>query len=379
MTFIKFHSIFLPELNFFLIHGGCMSTFNPDMLKIARDLRGMSQTELVQKMKNITQAALSKIEKGDLKPSEETKKQLAKALNFPERFFSQLDHFKVSPISLHAYRKKASTTAKVLSQINAEMTIKASNLETLNLFSQLDEKRPLPSYQIYMNVSTASEAARNLRKVWGLGLDPIENLTEVIEQSGIYIFYCDFEEDHIDGVSLQTQNCPPCIFLNKNQPNDRIRFTLAHELGHLVLHKFAPSIDMEDEANEFAAEFLVPTEAIKGQLQTTNLKTYAAHKLVWKVSMAALIVKAKNIGDISDRQSTTLWRQMSMYGYRKVEPYPLEKEYPQRFAELMVNFCQKDRNKIMNELPSFFNLYPEDFYQLYKSDIEAVEQIMKVS
>ena len=356
-----------------------MSTFNPDMLKIARDLRGMSQTELVQKMKNITQAALSKIEKGDLKPSEETKKQLAKALNFPERFFSQLDHFKVSPISLHAYRKKASTTAKVLSQINAEMTIKASNLETLNLFSQLDEKRPLPSYQIYMNVGTASQAARNLRKVWGLGLDPIENLTEVIEQSGIYIFYCDFEEDHIDGVSLQTQNCPPCIFLNKNQPNDRIRFTLAHELGHLVLHKFAPSIDMEDEANEFAAEFLVPTEAIKGQLQTTNLKTYAAHKLVWKVSMAALIVKAKHIGDISDRQSTTLWRQMSMYGYRKVEPYPLEREYSQRFAELMVDFCQNDRNKIMNELPSFFNLYPEDFYQLYKSDIEAVEQIMKVS
>lgn len=67
-----------------------MSTFNPDMLKIARDLRGMSQTELVQKMKNITQAALSKIEKGDLKPSEETKKQLAKALNFPERFFPSL-------------------------------------------------------------------------------------------------------------------------------------------------------------------------------------------------------------------------------------------------------------------------------------------------
>ena len=82
-----------------------MSTFNPDMLKIARDLRGMSQTELVQNMKNITQAALSKIEKGDLKPSEETKQQLAKALNFPERFFTQLDHFKVSPISLHAYRK----------------------------------------------------------------------------------------------------------------------------------------------------------------------------------------------------------------------------------------------------------------------------------
>ena len=70
-----------------MIRGGYMSTFNPDMLKIARDLRGMSQTELVQNLENsITQAALSKIEAGDLKPSEETKQQLAKVLNFPENF-----------------------------------------------------------------------------------------------------------------------------------------------------------------------------------------------------------------------------------------------------------------------------------------------------
>jgi transcriptional regulator with XRE-family HTH domain len=295
LTSITFSSIFPPESEDFLIHGGYMSTFNPDMLKIARDLRGMSQTELVQNMKNITQAALSKIEKGDLKPSEETKQQLAKALNFPERFLLSLITLKFLQLAF-THIEKATTTAKVLSQINAEMTIKAANLETLNIFSQLDEKLPLPSYQIHINVSTASEAAQNLRKKWGLGLNPIENLTEIIEQSGVYIFYCDFAEDHIDGVSLQTQNCPPCIFLNKNQPNDRIRFTLAHELGHLVLHKFAPSIDMEDEANEFAAEFLVPTEAIKGQLRTTNLKTYATNKLAWKVSMAALIVKAKHRG-----------------------------------------------------------------------------------
>lgn len=357
-----------------------MSTFNPDMLKIARDLRGMSQTELVQNLENsITQAALSKIEAGDLKPSEETKQQLAKVLNFPENFFTQLDHFKVSPISLHAYRKKATTTAKILSQINAEMTIKSSNLSALNLFSHLEETLELPHYQIHINVSTASEAARKLRKAWGLGLDPIENLTKIIEKSGVYIFYCDFGEDHIDGVSLQTQDSAPCIFLNRNQPNDRIRFTLAHELGHLVLHKFAPSIDMEEEANEFAAEFLVPTESIKGQLQTTNLKTYAANKLAWKVSMAALIVKAKNIGDISERQSATLWRQMSMYGYRKVEPYPLEREYPERFAKLMLEFCQKDKTKIINDLPSFFNLYPEDFCLLYQADLEVLEKRMMVS
>lgn len=362
-----------------LIQGGDMPTFNPDMLRIARDLRGMSQTELVQKMGNITQAALSKIEKGDIKPSDETKFNIAKTLNFPERFFHQNDHFKVSPISLHAYRKKASTTAKILSQINAEMTIKASNLDKLDLFCQLETSLPLPSYQIHINVSSAAEAALNLRKEWDLGLNPIEDLTGLIEKAGVFIFYCNFEEDHIDGVSLQTQNSPPCIFLNANQPNDRIRFTLAHELGHLILHKYAPSIDMEEEANEFAAEFLVPTEAVQGQLQTTNLKTYATHKLFWKVSMAALIVKSKHIGEISDRQSATLWRQMSMYGYRKAEPYSLEREHPQRFAKLMMDFCQGDKSKVIPDLSSFFNLYPEDFTQLYKADIEEMERFSMAS
>ena len=87
----------------------------------------------------------------------------------------------------------------------------------------------------------------------------------------------------------------------------------------------------------------------------------------------------KNIGDISERQSATLWRQMSMYGYRKVEPYPLEREYPERFAKLMLEFCQKDKTKIINDLPSFFNLYPEDFCLLYQADLEVLEKRMMVS
>lgn len=259
------------------------------------------------------------------------------------------------------------------------MTIKASNLDKLDLFCQLEASLPLPSYQIHINVSSAAEAALKLRKEWNLGLNPIEDLTGLIEKAGVFIFYCNFEEDHIDGVSLQTQNSPPCIFLNANQPNDRIRFTLAHELGHLILHKYAPSIDMEEEANEFAAEFLIPTEAVQGQLQTTNLKTYATHKLFWKVSMAALIVKSKHIGDISDRQSATLWRQMSMYGYRKAEPYSLEREHPQRFAKLMMDFCQGDKSKVIPDLSSFFNLYPEDFTQLYKADLEEMERFSMTS
>lgn len=72
------------------------------------------------------------------------------------------------------------------------MTIKASNLDKLDLFCQLETSLPLPSYQIHINVSSAAEAALNLRKEWDLGLNPIEDLTGLIEKAGVFIFYCNF-------------------------------------------------------------------------------------------------------------------------------------------------------------------------------------------
>lgn len=71
---------------------------------------------------------------------------------------------------------------------------------------------------------------------------------------------------------------------------------------------------------------------------------------------------------------------MSMYGYRKVEPYPLERKSALGIVlQWMLEFCQKDKTKIINDLPSFFNLYPEDFCQLYQADLEVLEKRMMVS
>jgi transcriptional regulator with XRE-family HTH domain len=85
-----------------------MTHFNPDMLSIARNFRGLSQTELIAGMgQSITQASLSKIESGDLKPSDEVIQNLSNALHFPIRFFEHIEKLNALPISLHAYRKKA--------------------------------------------------------------------------------------------------------------------------------------------------------------------------------------------------------------------------------------------------------------------------------
>lgn len=359
-----------------------MRNFNPDMLGIARNFRGFSQTELIVKMNHsITQASLSKIENGDLKPSAEVVNNLSKSLNFPPRFFEHSERLNALPISLHAYRKQASTTSKALSKMNAEMMLKMNHARTLDLVTDVPTRHDLVYFKIGQDVSNAEEAATKLRAQWKLGTGPIKDLTAAIEDAGVLVFLCDFEDSNVDGVSLKMQDTAPCIFLNARQPNDRIRFTLAHELGHLVLHT-EPSEHMEKEANDFAAEFLMPQVSIVDKLGSINLTHYAILKKEWKVSMAALIYRASSLGTITASQNSYLWRQMATRGYRKVEPNELEREPTFRVASKLFDyarFIDADRNKIVRELSQIFDLHEEDFKALYQFDLDSMEKIEMIS
>ena len=360
-----------------------MTHFNPDMLSIARNFRGLSQTELIAEMgQSITQASLSKIESGDLKPSDEVIHNLSNALHFPIRFFEHIEKLNALPISLHAYRKKSSTTAKALSRMNAEMMLKMGHVQTLELFTNVPKrKNSLPTFKIGLDINTPQEAAKKLRSLWALGNEPLENLTATVEDAGVLVFLCDFKDNNVDGVSLKMHGVSPCVFLNANQPNDRIRFTLAHELGHLVLHE-EPSEFMEKEANDFAAEFLMPEEKIIDQLGSTNLAHYLRLKKEWKTSMAALIYRASELGTITSSQSANLWRQMAMRGYRKVEPNELDREATYRVASMLFDYAidaKKTSASVISELSQLFDLYEDDFKKLYYFDLDSMETIEMVS
>ena len=118
---------------------------------------------------------------------------------------------------------------------------------------------------------------------------------------------------------------PSLIVLNIDQPSDRMRFTLAHELGHLVMHKF-PSANMEQEANAFATALLLPTNDIAPYLigRKIELSTLAALKPEWRVSMAGLLMAASRVGALDEGRSKYLWKIMSVKGYRLREPPELD-------------------------------------------------------
>src|SRR5690606_10379613 len=107
---------------------------------------------------------------------------------------------------------------------------------------------------------------------------------------------------HMDATSIWFANSPPMIFYNSALATDRLRFTLAHELGHLVMHD-VPSETQEEEADLFASEFLMPENDIRPQFRRKlSLKVFASMKPYWKVSMAALVYKSHQLGELSDSQ-----------------------------------------------------------------------------
>ena len=117
-------------------------------------------------------------------------------------------------------------------------------------------------------------------------------------------------------------------------PDLATRWSLAHEIGHLVMHA-SVGPDAESEANRFASEFLMPRDEIVPHLRNLSIARLAELKPLWRVSMAALIKRATDTQAVSEQQGRRLWIRMSQLAYRKNEPLPLDPEEPQLYHDLV--------------------------------------------
>ena len=346
------------------------AAFNPEMFLVAREYRGDSQSSLAKKSQ-ISQARLSKIENGVSLPDDDVIEAIAEQLNFPVNFFYQSGRAIGQPMSVHAmFRKRASVGVKALNKLTAELSIRLLNLKALLRSVDIDASLRLPEYDIEDYDHDSVAIAKMIRNTWLLKNGPVTNLTNLIEKSGVVIFWCDFSYAMVDGVSLRIPGLPPCIFLNRDRPADRMRFSLAHELGHLVMHR-QTSETMENEANAFAAELLMPAESIIPDLRgKITLAELARLKRVWRVAMQALLMRAKTLGLISRNQSEYLWRQMSMYGYRKQEPINTEfpHEIPQTLSEI-IKLHESQLEYSIDDFARMARISNGDFKYLYASNL----------
>ncbi len=335
------------------------------MIELRRRMLGVSQKVLAERV-NMSQGTLSKIEQGLKTVTQEQAEKFSEALSCPISFFTMSERLYGGPISaVPMYRKKASVGIKVLDRLIAEINVRIAHVRKLLQFIEFQPEFDLPSYDPDDYDGDATEIAKNTRKSWYMPSGPVKNIVEVLERAGCLVIDCDMDDTGLSGVSYNLPGLPPMIFINKNQPLDRYRFTLAHELGHLIMHK-APNPNMEAEADTFAAEFLMPGRDISPYLRDMSIEKAASLKPFWRTSMASIIFRAKTLGFLNQGQNEYIWRQMSSRGYRINEPVQLARdgENPTLLAEIFEHVKQ-ELEYDNDEISQVFSLNFDEIQKLY--------------
>lgn len=341
--------------------------FNHTLLLLARQYRERSQSD-VARAAGLTQGHYSRIENGLLPegPSEDSAARIAKALSFPVEFFYQPEEAAGLPISVHPFhRKKQSVGERVLKRVHAELNFRLIHLR--KFLQSIDTKQVLPLPWIDVDDGGGPrEIARKIRAAWMIPPGPIPNITALAERAGIVVVWCEFGES-IDGVTMSVPGMPPCIFLNRSAPADRMRASLAHECGHVIMHK-VPTDTMEDEAYTFAAELLVPERELRRDMigGRITLERLARLKAKWRVSMQFLLYQAGELGCLRPHQSQYLWKQISRLGWRTREP--AETDFAPEAPALFLRILKLHSEELGYGMPEFCKLLrmePNDLRNLY--------------
>jgi Zn-dependent peptidase ImmA (M78 family)/transcriptional regulator with XRE-family HTH domain len=302
---------------------------NGAMLRLARQLKGIHQTEAASRL-GIEQPLLSRIENGLVEPREETLLRAEIVYEIPRSFFELSDPVYGAPVSVHPmWRRKADVSIREMDRIVAEMNIRVMHVRRLLEGAEYAHANELPRLDID-DYGDPEKIAGLVRAHWKVPRGPIKDLTLLVERAGVLVAHSPLGGALVSGVTFSAPGVPPLVVLNNEQPADRLRFTLAHELGHLVMHRF-PSPTMENEAHAFASALLMPAADIKPYLigRRIDLERLAALKPEWKVAMQALLMRASALNVVTTNQAQYLWKQINARRLRLREPPELDFE-PER-------------------------------------------------
>lgn len=314
-------------------------------LKQIRLARGYTLEELAAKTGGfITKQALSKYEKGKIRPSALVLNKLAEALNTKAATLYREPSVSVEII---AFRKASRLPKKELARIESyvknalEERIQLQELAGLSV-ETLDEKSarrkntgnrlPVQAMPI-KNLEDVETAAETLRSKWNLGLDEISNMTETLENHSVHVI--DISTKHkLDGVAAvalvgKNQVKAAAVANKTGVPGERQRLNLAHELGHLVLD-IPKNVDEEKAAFRFGAAFIAPSEIILNEVGThrssIQLEEFFMLKRRFGLSIAALMYRLRNLNVISESYYRRWCIEINKLGWKQREPNEIKTE-----------------------------------------------------
>ena len=285
-----------------------------------RRANGLTQEELAHAT-GITQAALSRYENELRMPDATAVTGLADALGVTAIFLQRSERAEGAFMIDAHMRRRATAKPTVWRRLEAKLNVYRQHLEAITDAVEVVPQLGLPRFDP-MEYSP-DESARMVRMQWRMPSGPVRGLSGWLESAGCLIVAEDFGAmsggSRVDGLSQWSRDYP-VILVNERAPTDRLRLTLAHELGHICLHSGELRGDPEAEANDFAAEFLMPAAVIRPDLRNVDLGRLHLLKRQWGVSMQALIERAHRLGTISPAKRTSLYKALSKRGWRTKEP-----------------------------------------------------------
>jgi Zn-dependent peptidase ImmA (M78 family)/DNA-binding XRE family transcriptional regulator len=294
--------------------------FNPVRLTVARHRRLKNKKELADAL-GVTAHTVSRWESGQKAPVEGSISAIAEELRFPVEFFEGANLAIPNP-EMVSFRSQTSMTAEVR---NAALA--AGSIGFL-LYDHIEDQFNLSDVDVPdLHLSEPEIAAVTLRRLWGLGNEPISNIIHLLESKGVRVLSLAENSKSVNAFSLWRDE-KPFVFLNTMKTAENSRFDAAHELGHLVLHQdgHTRGREAEEQANSFASEFLMPREdMLSRRIVFYDLSQMISLKKRWKVSLAALNYRLHKINLVGDWRYRDFCIQIASR-YKTNEPEGIERE-----------------------------------------------------
>jgi len=333
--------------------------FSPQRLRLAREARSLTQTELSRRL-GTSSAAVSQFEKSDAKPSAMTVARLAEELSFPVRFFATASSPSSRPDGdsdqLDGYghfRSRRSVTAKQRREALSVAPL------VRDLVDALSRHVRLPAVSVpWLPVDNpepalAEDRAQVTRRMWDVPSGPIADIIQLAERHGIVIARHRITTPDVSAYSVPFPERPVVILHKHGNKRDRDRLSVSHEIGHLTMHQasniVAPKV-VETQAYRFASAFLMPADEIYTELPSkTDWVHLVALKQRWQVSISALLRRANDLGVMSDQTYTQAMRTLSGRGWRIDEPGDLGAPESPSLLALAVQTAKVDASALSAE------------------------------
>lgn len=290
--------------------------FVPSRLEFARKRRGMPRTKLAEQVA-LAPKTIQRWESGIGEPDDEQVSALAHQLRVLPTFFYayEIDQLPNEAVSFRALSKMSASERDAAT---------AAGRLGVEIIRWIESKFKLPDHDIPSLTGWSPElAADAVRQRWGLGSGPLKHLVATCELHGIRVLAVAPDYRSVDAFSFYDAGTP-FVFLNTSKTVERIRFDLAHELGHLALHgehECPQGRLAEQEANDFASAFLMPRESmLAARLVGATVDDVIRAKSRWQVSAMALARRLDTLGLITDWVYRSICIELSKRGFRSSEP-----------------------------------------------------------